>query len=157
MKSFPKLPNGVNVKSFSNSNHSKAEADGNDQSMASATDLFKSMTINEIGYAQHCYANESYLLDKTINNLDKALQRSKCLRLLRRQIIKAFTAIKAKLIKVRLAQFLFNQGRAIQMIKVKVDAGVKFGFRTDWHPGIGCHRNDRLEEQKPIIIIKGIM
>ena len=53
VKSFPELPigsnvksfsqpNGCNVKSFSNSNQS------NDQSMASATDLFKSMTMNEI-------------------------------------------------------------------------------------------------------------
>ena len=96
---------------------------------------------------------------KTTNNHNKALQRSRCrcLRLLRRQIIKAFTVIKAKLIKVHLAPSLFNQGRAIQMIKVKVDAGVKFGFQTDWHPGIGCHRNNRPEEQKSIIIIKGIM
>ena len=66
VKSFPELPNGVNVKSFSNSNHSKPSADG-DQSMASATDLFKSMTMNEIAVEQHSYSNESYLLDQTID------------------------------------------------------------------------------------------
>ena len=82
MRSFPEVPNGFNVKSFSqtngsnvksfsiesntNKNHSKPSADG-DQSIASATDLFKSMTINEIADAQHCYANESYLLDQVID------------------------------------------------------------------------------------------
>ena len=71
MKSFPELPNGCNVKSFSiesntNKIHSKPSADG-DQSMASATDLFKSMTINEIANEQHCYANETYLLDQVID------------------------------------------------------------------------------------------
>ena len=55
VKSFPELPNGCNVKSFSNSNHSKANADG-DQSMASATDLFKSMTMNELAEEQHSYS-----------------------------------------------------------------------------------------------------
>ena len=64
MKSFPKIPNG-NVKSF-HSNHSKANASG-DQSMASATDLFKSMTMNEIAVEQHSYSNESYLLDQMID------------------------------------------------------------------------------------------
>ena len=72
MKSFPEIPNGYNVKSFaqngcnvksfSNSNHSKPRADG-DQSMASATDLFKSMTMNELAEEQHSYSNQSYLLD----------------------------------------------------------------------------------------------
>ena len=68
VKSFPEIPipNGVNVKSFSNSNHSKPSADG-DQLMASATDLFKSMTMNEIADEQHCYSNQSYLLDQMID------------------------------------------------------------------------------------------
>ena len=64
VKSFPEIPNG-NVKSF-HSNHSKPSADG-DQSMASATDLFKSMTMNEIAEELHSYSNESYLLDQTID------------------------------------------------------------------------------------------
>ena len=77
VKSFPEIPNGFNVKSFSqpngcnvklfsNSNHSKANADG-DQSMASATDCFKSMTMNELAEEQHSYSNQSYLLDQTID------------------------------------------------------------------------------------------
>ena len=80
---------------------------------------------------------------KTINNRDKDLQRSRSLRL-RRQIIKAFTAIKVK-IKVFLARLLFNQDRAIQMIKE--DAGVQFGFQTDRYPGNGFHLQDRPEAQ----------
>ena len=63
MKSFPEIPNGANVKSFSNSTQN-----GIDQSMASATDLFKSMTMNEIAEEQHSYANQSYLLDQMIDN-----------------------------------------------------------------------------------------
>ena len=35
--------------------------------MASATDLFKSMTMNEIADEQHSYSNQSYLLDQTID------------------------------------------------------------------------------------------
>ena len=89
VESFPKLPNGFNVKSFSqsngcnvksfsiesntnSSNHSKPSADG-DQSMASATDLFKSMTMNELAEEQHSYSNQSYLLDKTIDKAAKLL------------------------------------------------------------------------------------
>ena len=75
MKSFPELPNGVNVKSFSNSNHSKPSADG-DQSMASATDLFKSMTMNEIANEKHSYSNQSYLLDQTIDKAANLLAKS---------------------------------------------------------------------------------
>ena len=78
MKSFPEIPNGCNVKSFSiesntnNSIHSKPSADG-DQSMASATDLFKSMTINEIAEELHSYSNESYLLDQMIDKAAASL------------------------------------------------------------------------------------
>ena len=76
MKSFPKIPIGCNVKSFSNnSNHSKPRADG-DQSMASATDLFKSMTMNEIANEQHSYTNQSYLLDQTIDRASELLAKS---------------------------------------------------------------------------------
>ena len=73
MKSFPKIPNG-NVKSF-HSNHSKANTSGN-QSMASATDLFKSMTMNEIADEQHSYSNQSYLLDQTIDKAAELLAKS---------------------------------------------------------------------------------
>ena len=73
MKSFPEIPNG-NVKSF-HSNHSKANANG-DQSMASATDLFKSMTMNEIANEQHSYTNQLYLLDQTIDKAANLLAKS---------------------------------------------------------------------------------
>ena len=88
MRSFPEVPNGFNVKSFSQTNgsnvksfsiesntnksHSKPSADG-DQSIASATDLFKSMMINELAEEQHSYSNQSYLLDKTIDKAAKLL------------------------------------------------------------------------------------
>ena len=35
--------------------------------MASATDLFKSMAMNEYAEEQHSYSNQSYLLDQTID------------------------------------------------------------------------------------------
>lgn len=76
MKSFLEIPNGCNVKSFSNSNHSKANADGHDQLMASATDFFKSMTMNEIANEQHSYTNQSYLLDQTIYKAAELLAKS---------------------------------------------------------------------------------
>ena len=44
--------------------------------MASATDLFKSMTMNEIAVEQHFYSNESYLLDQTIDNAADLLAKS---------------------------------------------------------------------------------
>ena len=90
---------------------------------------------------------------KIINNRGKDLQHSRCRRLRHLQIIKAFTAIKAR-IKVCLALFLFNPGRAIPMIKV-VDAGARFGFQTDWHPGNGFLLQDRPEVQN--VIMLGIM
>ena len=44
--------------------------------MASATDLFKSMTMNEIADAQHSYSNQSYLLDQTIDKAAELLAKS---------------------------------------------------------------------------------
>ena len=81
VKSFPKIPNGFNVKSFSqpngcnvksfsiksntNTNHLQTEVDG----------YFKSMIMNGVSRMPHSKENESYLLDLMIdeaaNNLSK--------------------------------------------------------------------------------------
>ena len=64
VKAFPEIPNGY-VKSFhSNQNHSKPSADG-DQSMASATDLFKSMTINEIAEELMIFSSDGRVVYKS--------------------------------------------------------------------------------------------
>ena len=87
---------------------------------------------------------EIFCCDKDLQRISKFC----CLRLL--QIIKEFTAIKANLaIKVHQVQFLFNQGRAIPILTIKVDAGVQFGFQTDWYPGSGFQQ-DRPEDQNQI-------
>ena len=44
--------------------------------MASATDLFESMMMNEIADAQHSYSNQSYLLDQTIDKAAELLAKS---------------------------------------------------------------------------------
>ena len=85
VKSFPKIPNGYNVKSFSqsngcnvksfsiksNTNHLQTEVDG-------ITNYFRSMTMNEIADEQHSYTNQSYLLDQTINKAAELLAKKEC-------------------------------------------------------------------------------
>ena len=59
------------MKSFSTESNSNQ-----DQSMASATDYLKAMTMNEIAEEQHSYSNQSYLLDQTINRVAELLAKS---------------------------------------------------------------------------------
>ena len=66
VKSFPNIPNTIPVGSVklhinksneSNSNYLQTDVDG----------YLKAMTMNEISKEQHSYANQSYLLDQTID------------------------------------------------------------------------------------------
>ena len=69
VKSFPEIPNGVNVKSFSiksNINHLKADVDG----------YFKSMIMNGVSRMPHSKENESYLLDLMIDEAADTLSKN---------------------------------------------------------------------------------
>ena len=67
IRAFPDLPDDLN--------HSKPDGDGSktNQSMASATDYLKSMTMNGWSKMLHSEENEAYLLDLMINEATEAL------------------------------------------------------------------------------------
>ena len=66
IKALPDIPDDLN--------HLQAEADGSiNQSMVSATDYLKSMTMNGWSEMLHSKENESFLLDQMINEATKTL------------------------------------------------------------------------------------